>query len=119
MKVETFVPPASIENSLLRVAAQKLFGDDGLALIDDTNWRHGARSARRYAIHPDDPLSARTENSWRKEFGRDGFEVAIEGWSRMTVTATELHLTARLDAWENGEKVFGHDFSHVIPRDHL
>jgi len=93
--------------------------DDGKYRYDDIDWQFGAATRRDYTIHPDDPLSARAENRFRKEYGREGLDLAIEGWSRMTVTATELHLSARLDAWENGNRVFGHDYEFKIPRDHL
>jgi len=95
------------------------FTDDGKHRIDDIDWTYGSISRRIYAIHPEDPLSARAESSFRKEFGRDGLDLAIEGRAEMTVTRTDLHLTARLDAFENGERAFGRDYSFTIPRDHL
>jgi hypothetical protein len=95
------------------------FTDDGKHRIDDIDWSYGATSRRICAIHPEDPLSARAESSFRKEFGRDGFDLAIEGRAAMTVTRTDLHLTARLDAFENGERAFGRDYGFTIPRDHL
>ncbi|PZO82048.1 MAG: peptidase S15 [Mesorhizobium amorphae] len=95
------------------------FQDSGLAEIDATGWRSGGHVERHYAIHPDDPLSAWASNSWRQEFGREGFHVAIEGTTRMHVTKTELHLTAKLDAFEAGAKVWERDWRFAIPRDHL
>ena len=95
------------------------FKDDGKHLIEDIDWAYGATSRRVCAIHPEDPLSARAESGFRKEFGRDGLDLAIEGRAEMTVTRTDLHLAARLDAFESGERVFGRDYSFTIPRDHL
>lgn len=35
------------------------------------------------------------------------------------MTKTDMIITARLDAYENGKTVFGKDFSFTIPRDNV
>jgi hypothetical protein len=37
----------------------------------------------------------------------------------MRMTATDMVITARLDAYEQGEAIFGRDFSFTVPRDHV
>lgn len=93
--------------------------DDGLNQIDDFNWTYGIRAERRYRIHPDDPLSARAETSWRKEYQRGDFHIAIETHTTMSVTETDLVLTGKLAAREGDTSAFAREWSYRIPRDHL
>ncbi|RFU25646.1 hypothetical protein B7463_g10698, partial [Scytalidium lignicola] len=96
-----------------------LDNDGGMFQNEDTGWRFGARLTVICTVHPDDPLSARAEQRFRKEFGRTGVDLVVEGWNKMTITQTELHLTARLDAFEQGERVFGRDYAFTILRDYV
>ncbi|QIG48488.1 CocE/NonD family hydrolase [Nordella sp. HKS 07] len=93
--------------------------DDGLTQIDDFNWTYGVRAERRYRIHPDDPLSAKAETRWRKEYQRGDFHIAIETHTTMSVSATELILTGKLTAHESEAHTFSREWSFRIPRDHL
>jgi predicted acyl esterase len=93
--------------------------DDGLTQVDAFNWTYGVRAERRYRIHPDDPLSATAETNWRKEYARDGFHIAVETQTAMSVTRTELVLTGKLIAREGDEVPFSREWSFRIPRDHL
>jgi uncharacterized protein len=93
--------------------------DDGLTQVDAFNWTYGVRAERRYRIDPDDPLSATAETNWRKEYARDGFHIAVETQTAMSVTRTELVLTGRLIAREGDEVPFSREWSCRIPRDHL
>jgi putative CocE/NonD family hydrolase len=98
---------------------QTIRADAGLLQNEDNGWRFGMDRTIVCAVRPDDPLSASVQQQFRKEFGRSGLDLAIDGWTKATVTQTELHLTARVDAWEQGERVFGRDYSYKIPRDHV
>ena len=93
--------------------------DDGLNQIDDFNWTYGIRAERRYRIHPDDPLSAKAETRWRKEYQRGDFHIAIETHTTMSVTRTELVLTGKLTARDGEASAFAREWSYRIPRDHL
>jgi putative CocE/NonD family hydrolase len=93
--------------------------DDGLTQVDAFNWTYGVRAERRYRIHPEDPLSATAETNWRKEYARDGFHIAIETQTAMSVTATDLVLTGKLIAREGEAVPFTRQWSYRIPRDHL
>jgi hypothetical protein len=93
--------------------------DDGLTQVDAFNWTYGVRSERRYRIHPEDPPSATAETKWRKEYARDGFHIAIEVQTAMSVTRTELVLSGRLIAREGDDVPFSREWSYRIPRDHL
>jgi hypothetical protein len=93
--------------------------DDGLTQVDAFNWTYGVRAERRYRIDPEDPLSATAETNWRKEYARDGFHIAVETQTAMSVTRTELVLTGKLIAREGDEVPFSREWSYRIPRDHL
>ena len=93
--------------------------DSGKFENEDNGWRFATRETVTCAIRPDDPLSALSEHRLRREFGREGLDLAVNGQAKMTVTQNDLHLTARLEAWEQGEQVFGRDYAFTIPRDHV
>ena len=65
----------------------------------------------------DDPLSARAEVKRSYEMGREDWRVRIESATAMTASATDFHLTARLEATEGGEPFFTRDWDTRIPRD--
>ncbi len=93
--------------------------DDGLTQIDAYDWTYGMRSERAFRINPEDPLSAQAETTWRKEYKRGGFHIAIETHTSMSVTRTELVLTGKLVAREGNDPPFSREWSYRIPRDHL
>ncbi len=93
--------------------------DDGLTQIDAYNWTYGVKAERSYRINPDDPLSAKAETSWRKEYRRGEFHIAVETHTAMSVTRTELVLTGRLVAREGDGVPFSREWSCRIARDHL
>jgi uncharacterized protein len=93
--------------------------DDGLTQVDAFNWTYGVRAERTYRINPEDPLSARAETTWRKEYRRGDFHIAVETHAAMSVTRTELVLTGKLVAREGDGVPFSREWSYRIPRDHL
>lgn len=78
----------------------------------------GSDVRMHYAIHPDDPATARFESSWRFTFERDGWEAAIETESTMHCDARNFYLHRRLRATESAEKkeVMTKEWSETIPR---
>lgn len=93
--------------------------DDGRYRIDDIDWQYGVAQTRTFSIHPDDPLSARAETVFRKEFGREGLDLAVAGRIQMSVSETKFHFEAHLEAWENGARTFDRDYRFEVPRDHV
>ncbi|KIX95505.1 uncharacterized protein Z520_08625 [Fonsecaea multimorphosa CBS 102226] len=93
--------------------------DTGLIEFEAIGWHYGDTSTSIYSISPDDPLSACAEMQFKQEYGRKGLDLVVEGWNKMTATRTDFHLTARFDAFENGVRVFGRDYSSTVPRDHV
>ncbi|KAF2478747.1 Alpha/Beta hydrolase protein [Neohortaea acidophila] len=90
--------------------------DTGCYINLDTNWCYGAHEVVTCSIHPDDPLSARVEQTFRKEYGQGKPNLVIEGWLRMKASKTDFFITARMDAYEDEKNIFGKDYSFTIPR---
>jgi predicted acyl esterase len=78
--------------------------------MDDTN-------VTTYRITDGDPLSAEVHVRCTSALGRDAWRTRVETDSRMTSTATEFHITQRLDAYEGDEPVFTRAWDLVFPRD--
>ncbi|CAJ0544430.1 Ff.00g036120.m01.CDS01 [Fusarium sp. VM40] len=93
--------------------------DDGMWEVDETGWRYGWWNGLKASVHPDDPLSAQVEQGFERDFERGGLVLKTKGWTKMKMTATDMVITARLDAYEQGEAIFGRDFSITVPRDHV
>ncbi|RMF37909.1 MAG: peptidase S15, partial [Alphaproteobacteria bacterium] len=93
-----------------------VFGPAGRVRLDDTGTELGDVSERIHEIRPDDPLSATARMEQQSVMARGDWQVRIETASKMTATATEFVLEARVTCWE-GEEQFHHvDWTHRIPR---
>ncbi|MEO0670141.1 MAG: CocE/NonD family hydrolase [Pseudomonadota bacterium] len=79
----------------------------------------GSVARERWDIHPDDPLSARGTCHWTDEMVRDGIALRTVARCEMWSDATHFHLTARIEAYENGTEIYARDVTDSIPRDHL
>ncbi|WP_420859885.1 CocE/NonD family hydrolase [Marivivens marinus] len=73
----------------------------------------------RWTIHPNDPLSARSDIRWEQRLSRGDWSVRTVAETRMWADAAVLHMTATLTAWEGEEIVFHRDYTHAVPRKHL
>jgi uncharacterized protein len=99
-------------------------GLETLEIVDDfgkhRNLEHGLVSGsigrERYAIHPDNPLSAHATTHWTQELERQNWHVRTEAMSEMTASATEFRLKARIEAWEGDKLVFEKELDETIPR---
>ncbi len=80
---------------------------------------NGSIARERWSIHPDDPLSARGSCHWTEELERDGIQLRTETSCEMWSDATQFHLKARLQAFQNGSLVLDRDLSDSVPRDLL
>ena len=69
-----------------------------------------------WIIHPDDPLSAHGKTHWTTETAREGWSIRTETFAEMTSDKENYFLTAKLEAYENDQLVFGKDVSETISR---
>jgi hypothetical protein len=79
-----------------------VFGPMGDMRLDEIGTVLSDISDRRYAIHGDDPLSARATMEQTAKFTRDDWDPKIECFAEQTATATDFHLTARIRCWSTG-----------------
>ncbi|MFT4960202.1 MAG: putative CocE/NonD family hydrolase, partial [Paracoccaceae bacterium] len=83
----------------------------------------GSVARERWTIHPDDPLSARGTCEWIDEMGRnvDGgdWNLSTKTTCEMWSDSTHFHLTARLEAYENGIMLYKRDVTERIQRDNI
>ncbi|KAL9566575.1 hypothetical protein ACKAV7_009490 [Fusarium commune] len=93
--------------------------DDGMWEVNETGWKYGWWTGLKSSVKPDDPLSAEVEQRFVRDFERDDIVIKTKGWTKMKMAKTDMIITARLDAYENGKAVFGRDFSFTIPRDNV
>ncbi|MCX7888353.1 MAG: CocE/NonD family hydrolase [Rhodobacteraceae bacterium] len=106
-----------IERDLIRgTHALVIESDTGEAENLDHGLVTGERMAERWEIRPDDPLSASADIRWEQRLMRGDWKVRTEAEARMTATATELRMTARLTAWEGETEVFRRSWDERVPR---
>ncbi len=106
-----------IEHDLISGTRSLIVLDDG---GDVENLSHGLCSGEtmteRWTIHPDDPLSASATHIWEQRLSRGDWQVRTHVTATQTCTATHLHLTAQIRAWEGEVLVFKRDFDDQVLR---
>lgn len=115
------------ENHIRRQETDMVTGRVNLVIEDDFGrirdldhgLINGSIARECWSIHPDDPLSATGTCHWSDEIERDGLNLRSEAHCAMTSDATNFHLTARIEAYENDKLIYERDVKESIPRDHL
>jgi putative CocE/NonD family hydrolase len=106
-----------IEHDLLTGMKTLVVEDDGGRV---ENLSHGLisghRMVERFAIDPDNPLSANVSILWEQDLSRGDWQVETTARAAMTATRDELCFTADLEAREGGQVVFRRDYSCRVPR---
>ena len=91
--------------------------DGGVTRMDRSGWHSGSVIRRRFAIAPDDPLSARLQFTGEERYGREGLEIRIHTRLEMSSDRENFRIRARLETRENDVSVFARDWCEEIPRD--
>ena len=78
---------------------------------------NGSIAREHWQIHPDDPLSARGTCHWSDEVERDDIKLRTEARCEMWSDHDHFYLTAKIEAFENGQLVFERNVSDKVPRD--
>jgi uncharacterized protein len=71
-----------------------------------------------FTVVEGDPLSASVECTRAMELARGDWCARVETHGSMTADAAEFLVTNRLEAFENGERIFAREHSFRVPRDH-
>ncbi len=90
--------------------------DFGMVRDSDHGLISGGIARERWTINPDDPLSATGICHWTEELERDGTKLRTETHSKMWSDATNFHLTARLEAYQDGALIYARDLEDSIKR---
>ena len=110
-----------------RTETDHVSGEVSLVIEDDfgltEDLAHGLISGgiarERWAIHPDNPLSARGACHWTEEMQRGDVLLRTETRSEMWSDDTTFYLRASLEAFENETCIYRRDFEDEVPRDNL
>ncbi len=95
-----------------------VFGE-GIIRFDEIDVIVNHALRRELTIHPDDPLSAHYRILQSQDLKRDGWDIHVETETTMTSTKSELVLTGRLDAFENGKRVASRNWREAVARKFL
>ena len=106
-----------VEEDLISGTYALVVEDD---LGDAENLTHGLCSgetmSERWEIRPDDPQSARAVHVWEQRLSRGAWSVRTKAEAEMTGTATDLRMTAVLQAWEGDALVFERRWDERVAR---
>lgn len=91
-------------------------GDSGTFRLVDGQ-RYGEQGEDVYRISPQDPLSAETTSLREIEVGREGWDVAIRVWSRMTADAEYFHVENQLRVTEDSRTLLERAWAQPVRRD--
>jgi hypothetical protein len=95
-----------------------VFGE-GVIRFDEIDVIVNHALRRELTIHPDAPLSAHYRIVQSQDLKREGWDIHVETETTMTSTKTELILTGRLDAFENGKRVASRNWREAVARKFL
>lgn len=72
-----------------------------------------------WSIGPDNPLSLTAEIRWTCRAEREGWRTQSHCTTHLSCTATEWVVSQRIEALDDGRKVFERERNSRIPRDHM
>jgi len=80
---------------------------------------NGSVVSERWSIQAGDPLSAKSDITWKQTGGRDSWQWKTEANVRTHCDASTLYVTATLVAYNDDEKIFEKTFSDEIKREYI
>ncbi|WP_039017236.1 CocE/NonD family hydrolase [Halocynthiibacter namhaensis] len=97
------------------------FDDYGKSRDPGHGLESGSHVSLRYAIHPDDPLSASYASQWNFTYGRGDWQVEIDTETSMTCDADNFYLHRKIRATEGALKseVLVKEWSQTMARGFL
>jgi hypothetical protein len=94
-------------------------GDVRIERIDRIGLELGTQGHSQFHVEEDDPLSAVVELRKNQTMSREGWEIRVETWMRLSSTRNAFLLQGGLIAWEGANEVCRRDWDRSIPRDFL
>lgn len=93
--------------------------DEGTVCYEDTDLEVTQKAWERYGSTANDFESVFGETSWTMGFRRGGWAVGVVTHTRLTCTADEFVVHARLDAYEGDVRVYSENWCRHVARDHV
>ncbi|ABM62267.1 CocE/NonD family hydrolase [Halorhodospira halophila] len=87
-----------------------------LARLEEIDLAVGHTIRRSFRINESDPLSAQALIELDARLHRTGWDVRIECQTRMSATVEHFRVSAELEVFENGERIFHRHYDEWIPR---
>ena len=95
----------------------EVIDDNGIVLLEDIGLEVESRAFEWYSSQADDFLSVKGETRSVKGLRRGAWSVRSEMHTVLTCTESHFRITADIDAFENGVRVFCRSWDVSIPRD--
>ena len=95
----------------------KVIKDDGITRIDEIDLEIENRVWEEYRCQGDDFRSPAGMAKHRRGLRRNGWDILTEGKTTLECDEEKFYLSAELDAYENGVRVFSKNWREEIPRD--
>lgn len=99
------------------VTRYNVIDDGGLNRHPGNGLASRDRREETWSIALDDPLSLTGETRWTCQLSREGWDTTTYCLSKLSCSGTDWLITESVEAFHNGEKVFGNERSRRIPRD--
>ncbi len=91
--------------------------DRGETYLEAIDLTISAGGRDRFTLVGDDPLSARHENRYVTTMARGDWKIRTEATTVLTGTKDDFVVTATLEAYEDGARIFAKSWDRRIPRD--
>ncbi|HVM14184.1 MAG TPA: CocE/NonD family hydrolase [Egibacteraceae bacterium] len=98
-------------------SALEVVKDQGRQRYDAIDLEVHRRAWERYSFRAREFDSVRGETHWTMRFARDGWNVAAVSRTVLTCTPTDFNIHAQLDAYQDDERIYSHQWGRTVPRD--
>ncbi len=105
------------QDQIAGVATFEVVDDTGRYRIEPTGLEYRLASVERYAIRPDDPLSARAEVTFEMEQGRGAWQTRAVTRTVLRATDDAFLIDATLDAWDGDQRIVSRNWQVAVARD--
>jgi hypothetical protein len=101
------------------VSTLEVINDRGVFTLDEIGLEVESRTNEWYTVRDDDFLSPRGETQATRGLARGDWRILTRTRTKLTCDETKFHISADLDAYESGERVFCRTWDVSIPRDFI
>ena len=99
------------------ISTLEVINDNGIVYLEEIDLEVENRAFEWYSSQADDFLSVRGETRQTRGLKRDDWAIRTETHTVLTCSSTAFRITADLDAYANGVRVYCQNWDVSIPRD--